>query len=83
MPLATTSALLQEISFNVAPHVLDLALSGSKSLRFTALQTESRYQIHLDLIYTPVACSANVFLIHIKKRSEENSGPSVGDYNCV
>lgn len=40
-------------------------------------------KIHLDLIYTLVASSANVFLVHIKKRSEENSGPSVGDYYCV
>jgi len=31
-------------------------------------------KIHLDLIYTPVASSANVFLVHIKKK-QRKKGP--------
>lgn len=36
---------------------------------------KANIEIHLDLIYTPVAVSTNVFLVRIKKKSEENKRP--------
>lgn len=69
MPLATTSALLQEISFSAAPRVLDLALGGSETLRFAGCEQKADIKIHLDHIYTP---AADVFLVRVQKKKENN-----------